>query len=53
VTIVNVIGNVLRFYAGADLPRQPDDMYLSVHKAPLAFRRVDLEWLREEHAPAP
>jgi hypothetical protein len=49
VTIVNVIGNVLRFYAGADLPRQPDDMYLSVHRAPLAFRRVGFEWLAGEH----
>src|SRR6185503_14797367 len=34
VTIVNVMGNVLRFYLGADLPREPDDMYLSVHRAP-------------------
>jgi hypothetical protein len=52
VTIVNVIGNVLRFYAGADLPHQPDDMYLSVHRAPLAFRRVGVDWLAGAHATA-
>ena len=45
VTVVNVMGNVLRFYLGADLPREPDDMYLSVHRAPFAFKRVDLAWL--------
>ena len=48
VTIVNVLGNVLRSYLGADLPREPDDMYLSVHKAPLAFKRVDFAWLARE-----
>jgi uncharacterized membrane protein YGL010W len=48
VTIVNVMGNVLRFYLGADLPREPDDMYLSVHRAPFAFRRVDFAWLARE-----
>jgi hypothetical protein len=45
VTIVNVMGNVLRYYLGADLPREPDDMYLSVHRAPFAFKRVDFAWL--------
>ncbi len=48
VTIVNVMGNVLRFYLGADLPREPDDMYLSVHRAPFAFKRVDYAWLARE-----
>jgi hypothetical protein len=48
VTIVNVMGNVLRFYLGADLPREPDDMYLSVHRAPFAFKRVDFAWLARE-----
>jgi sulfatase-like protein len=48
VTIVNVVGNVLRFYLGADLPREPDDMYLSVHRAPFAFKRVDFAWLARE-----
>jgi hypothetical protein len=48
VTIVNVLGNVLRFYLGADLPREPDDMYLSVHRAPFAFKRVDFAWLARE-----
>ena len=45
VTIVNVLGNVLRFYLGADLPRQPDDMYLSLGRTPFAFKRVDPGWL--------
>ena len=48
VTIVNVMGNVLRFYLGADLPREPDDMYLSVHRAPFAFKHVDFAWLARE-----
>ena len=48
-TIVNVMGNVLRFYFGADLPREPDDMYLSVHRAPFAFKRVDFAWLAGEN----
>ena len=48
VTIVNVVGNVLRFYLGADVPREPDDMYLSVHRAPFAFRQVDFGWLARE-----
>ena len=46
VTIVNVMGNVLRFYLGADLPREPDDMYLSVHRAPFAFKHVDFRGWR-------
>ena len=54
VTIVNVMGNVLRFYLGADLPREPDDMYLSVHRAPFAFKQVDFAWLaREDWAARP
>jgi hypothetical protein len=44
VTIVNVMGNVLRFYLGAALPREPDDMYLSGDPAPYAFKRVEF-WL--------
>jgi hypothetical protein len=48
VTVVNVLGNVLRFYLGADVPREPDDMYLSVHRAPFAFKRVDARWLARE-----
>ena len=47
-TIVNVMGNVLRFYLGADLPREPDDMYLSVDRAPFAFKQVDFAWLARE-----
>jgi hypothetical protein len=48
VTIVNVMGNVLRFYLGPDLPQEPDDMSLSVHRAPFAFKRVDFAWLARE-----
>jgi Sulfatase len=48
VTIVNVMGNVLRFYLGAALLREPDDMYLSVDPAPYAFKRVDFAWLAGE-----
>jgi hypothetical protein len=45
VTIVNVLGNVLRSYFGANLPREPDDRYLSVTAAPFRLRRVDPRWL--------
>ena len=48
VTIMNVLGNVLRFYLGAALPREPDDMYLSGDPAPYAFRRVSLAWLARQ-----
>jgi hypothetical protein len=48
VTIVNVMGNVLRFYLGADVPREPDDLYLSVKDAPFALKRVDFGWLARE-----
>ncbi len=47
VTIVNVLGDVLRYYMGADLPREPDDMYLSTYRAPYAFTRVNLTWLAQ------
>jgi hypothetical protein len=45
VTVVNVMGNVLRYYFGAALPREPDDRYLSVEDAPFAFRPALAEWL--------
>jgi hypothetical protein len=41
VTLVNVMGNVLRYYFGADLPREPDDMYLSLEGSPFRFHRVN------------
>jgi hypothetical protein len=47
VTVVNVLGNVLRYYLGADLPREPDDLYLSAYGAPYAFKRVSLAWLAQ------
>jgi hypothetical protein len=45
VTVVNVLGNVLRHYFGARLPRADDDLYLSPVAAPYDFRRVDARWL--------
>ena len=45
VTVVNVMGDVLRHYFGAELTREPDERYLSVEKAPFELRRVSMEWL--------
>lgn len=40
VTLVNVMGHVLRYYFGADLPPSPDDRYVSGTQ-PYRFHRVD------------
>ena len=40
VTLVNVMGHVLRYYFGADLPTSPDDRYVSGIQ-PFRFHRVD------------
>jgi hypothetical protein len=40
VTLVNVMGHVLRYYFGADLPPSPDDRYVSGTR-PYRFFRVD------------
>jgi hypothetical protein len=45
VTVVNVLGNVLRHYFGARLPKEPDAQYMSVEDAPFDFRRPDPAWL--------
>jgi hypothetical protein len=45
VTVVNVLGDVLRYYLGADLPRESDAMYLSTYYAPYTFKHVDFSWL--------
>jgi hypothetical protein len=45
VSVVNVLGNVLRYYFGAELPREPDAQYLSVEHSPFRFVRVTREWL--------
>ena len=45
VTVVNVLGNVLRYYFHADLPREPDDQYIVVRRAPFEFVRVEPGWL--------
>jgi hypothetical protein len=39
VTVVNVLGNVLRHYFDAGLPRQPDDRYASLEDTPYEFLR--------------
>ncbi len=45
VSVVNVLGNVLRYYFRADLPREPDDRYLAVEAQPYRFARVDPAWV--------
>ena len=45
VTVVNVMGHVLRRYFSADLPYEPDEHYLSLERSPFDFRRVDRAWL--------
>jgi hypothetical protein len=40
-----VLGNVLRYYFRADLPREPDDRYLAVEAQPYRFVRVDPAWV--------
>jgi hypothetical protein len=45
VTLVNVLGNVLRYYLGANLPREADEQYISPADSPYAFRKVDARWL--------
>jgi hypothetical protein len=45
VSVVNVLGNVLRYYFRADLPREPDDRYLAVEAQPYRFLRADPAWV--------
>ena len=45
VSVVNVLGNVLRRYLNADLPVEPEDLYLSVDRSPFDVRRVVSTWL--------
>lgn len=45
VTVVNVLGNVLRYYFGADLRREPDDHYVSVEARPYHFVHVEPAWV--------
>ena len=53
VTVVNVLGNVLRYYFGARLPRAADDQYLSPANFPYEFRRLDARWLAGDHSAVP
>lgn len=50
VTVVNVLGDVLRRYFGARLPREPDTQYLSVERSPFRFVRMDGGWLERGRA---
>ena len=50
VTLVNVLGNVLRYYFNADLPPNDDDMYVSGEQ-PYRFYRAD-PGLLDEPKPA-
>jgi hypothetical protein len=45
VTVVNVLGNVLRHYFAADLPREPDTRYVVASSAPFVFHAADSAWL--------
>jgi hypothetical protein len=53
VTVVNVMGNVLRYYFGARLPRAGDEQYISPAMKPYDFRRVDARWLGGDGPDAP
>jgi hypothetical protein len=53
VTVVNVLGNVLRYYFGAHLPRAGDEQYLSPADFPYAFRKVDARWLAGDDSAEP
>jgi hypothetical protein len=53
VTVVNVLGNVLRYYFGAHLPRAGDEQYISPANFPYAFRRVDARWLAGDDTAGP
>jgi hypothetical protein len=53
VTVVNVLGNVLRYYFGAHLPRAGDEQYISPADFPYEFRRVDARWLAGDHSAGP
>jgi hypothetical protein len=48
VTVVNVMGNVLRHYLGAELPRASDEQYISPATSPYDFRKVDARWLARD-----
>ena len=52
VTLVNVLGNVVRYYFGAAVPPSGDDMYVSGQEL-YRFYRVDPRLLEREAVPAP
>jgi hypothetical protein len=52
VTLVNVLGNVVRYYFGADVPPSSDDIYVSGQEL-YRFYRVDPRLLERAAASAP
>ncbi len=48
VTVVNILGHILRHYFGAAMPLEPDDLFLSLNRAPFEFRRINSRWLAGE-----
>ncbi len=53
VTVVNVLGNVLRYYFGAQLPRRATSSTSLPRSSPYAFRRVDARWLAGDESAGP
>lgn len=51
VTVVNVMGNVLRYYFGAHLPQAGNEGYISPADFPFDFRRVDDRWPARDDPP--
>lgn len=41
VSLVNVLGAIMREYFGADLPSEPDEHYLSIEKFPFEFFKLN------------
>ena len=52
VSVVNVLGHVLRHYFHANLPAEPDDQYLVVRRLPFEFHRVPPSWLNRTNEPS-
>ncbi|HSC71503.1 MAG TPA: hypothetical protein VLH58_09130, partial [Candidatus Methylomirabilis sp.] len=45
VSVVNVLGHVLRQYFGADLPPDPNTHYISLESSPFELQQVDAGWI--------
>lgn len=51
VSVVNVLGHVLRHYFHATLPPEPDDQYVVVRGVPFEFHKVSSSWLAGNQRP--